>query len=236
MGEWVPHVPPTVKTKTRRGTRESDPTTTPGALYPRATGSPPPLAALGQANRTLVAALQQGAREATRPSTWTERSWRATRTPPRWPTTGRGASSPSSCSGPNRMSSCTTSSATAMCPRGAATCASSNRPWPICPSASRGSASGPTVRCMNPACSERRLVPAQHAHVQSALGPQGVDLTRRAPHRPAEAAAIPALQHRREGRRARPADALAALGRPSACLAPPGAAQDRSPCPRLAGE
>jgi len=64
MGEWVPHVPPTVKTKTRRGTQESDPTTTPGALYPRAIGSPPPLAALGQANRTLVAALQQGAREA----------------------------------------------------------------------------------------------------------------------------------------------------------------------------
>jgi hypothetical protein len=83
---------------------------------------------------------------------------------------------------------------------------------------------------------ERRLVPVKRPHLQSADRAQAVDLTRRSPDRPAEAAAVLALQHRREGRRACPADAPPALGGPAACLTPPGPSQDRAPCARLAGD
>ena len=71
---------------------------------------------------------------------------------------------------------------------------------------------------------ERRVVPVERPHLQSAHRAQAVDLTRRSPDRPAEAAAVPALQHRREGRRACPPDALAALGGPPACPTPSGPA------------
>ena len=59
---------------------------------------------------------------------------------------------------------------------------------------------------------------------------------RRSPDGPAEAAAVLALQHRREGRRACSPDALAALGGPAAC--PPGAGppENRPACPGLAGD
>ena len=295
-----------------------------------------------------------------RPSTWTPRSWRATRTRRPWPTTGRGATSRSSSSGPSRMSSSMTSSATAMCRPAAGTCASSNRPWPTCPSgitqirvradsalyetdgpplvrgqqkieyaisadlseqlkaeirppprdrlAGRAGGAGrdprlgrgrrtsrddgdhrkdrPCVRRylavrvqkrqgslfadgssvhyfavvtnrtedgltilqwhrresgdrrarpsrpqertrgrrapQREVRGERRLVPAERPHVQPAHRAQAVDLTRRSPDRPAEAAPVPALQHRREGRRACAPDAPAALGRPPACLASSG--------------
>jgi hypothetical protein len=59
---------------------------------------------------------------------------------------------------------------------------------------------------------------------------------RRSPDGPAEAAAVLALQHGREGRHPCPPDALAALGRPSACLTPPGPAKDRAPGAGLAGD
>ncbi len=83
---------------------------------------------------------------------------------------------------------------------------------------------------------ERRLVPAERAHVQLAHGAQALDLTRRFPDRPAQAAALPALQHGRQGRGACPSDALAADGSRPTRLTGPGPRSNCGTRPDLAGD
>ena len=60
----------------------------------RSRRSPPPSPGSGRRIARWSPALQRGAREPRRPSMWTPRSWRATRTRPPWPTTGRGGYQP----------------------------------------------------------------------------------------------------------------------------------------------
>jgi hypothetical protein len=60
-------------------------------------------------------------------------------------------------------------------------------------------------------------------------------VTQRSPDRPTEAVPVPALQHRREGRRACAADAPSALGGPAACSPRVGPPDNRSLCARLVG-
>ena len=80
------------------------------------------------------------------------------------------------------------------------------------------------------------MVPPQRPHVQLTLRAQALDLTRRSPDRPAEAAPLLTLQHGWEGGRARPPDALAALG--GAPTRPPGSGppENRPARPGLAGD